>query len=310
VPILDDYMDEDMAYLTGLIIARGTLEASPQRRLIISFPKSDLEATGISTHFKQDTSIKLGLTVIRERIAELLATDVQTVPQANSVDLVVMFLRNSMAWRNILTITEQQTSYQHYRVPKIFFEQSIPQEWKRQFVRGYGDAAGNVRKANLYVNGLHRVRLDTLNYPTNWAVPVQLCTLLQEHLDIPVHLITWGHPNMHREFREHQLNIFADEYLKIGFSFEHKQKILEELANFNLKHGSASPPKKCPGIRAIHRKESDSEEGNASKLDPRLVGKHFDGYWQICKALGCTRMPPDDGQGTLEFVEDAEKPEH
>jgi hypothetical protein len=40
-------------------------------------------------------------------------------------------------------------------------------------------------------------------------------------------------------------------------------------------------------------KTRDPEEKNKTKLDPRLVGHHFDAYWQICKALGCSRMPTD-----------------
>ena len=48
-------------------------------------------------------------------------------------------------------------------------------------------------------------------------MPVQLCTVLEEHLAVPVQLITWGHPNMGRDFREHQLNIFAVPFGEIGF---------------------------------------------------------------------------------------------
>jgi hypothetical protein len=173
-------------------------------------------------------------------------------------------------------------------------------------VRGYGDVAGNVRKANNYMNQWHRVRLDVLNNPTNWPVPVELCRLLQEHLDIPVHMITWGHPNMGRAFREHQLNIFAEFYRAIGFSFEHKQKILDELAEHNLK----APPHDvhpCPGMRRVQRKKpKDKDEKNAERLDARLKGKHFDAYWQICKAVGCERMPPPDLQEAFEFDEEPE----
>ncbi len=300
-------MDADVAYLVGLVIARGTLQASPQRRLLVHFAHTSLEVEGIRSKFDQKTSIRLGLGEIRERVAELLGTDVRVVSGDLGADLVATFDRNSLAWRNLLLITEGSVSFPHFRVPKIFLDPSVPTDWKREFVRGYGDVGGNVRKSNNYF-GRHRVRLDTLNYPTNWSVPVELCTLLQEHLAVPVQLITWGHPNLGRNFREHQLNIFAEEYLTIGFTFDHKRKILEELAEWNRKEEPGFQAKECPGQRLLKElKPDDPEEDNGDKLDARLVGRHFNAYWQICRKLGCKRRPPPGAQKTLDFVEDREK---
>lgn len=187
------------------------------------------------------------------------------------------------------------------------FSPQLPKDWKREFVRGYADVAGNIRKANRYVDGRHRVRLDVLNYPTNWEVPVQLCTLLQEHLDVPVQLIAYGHPNLKRGFREHMVNIFAKPFLQIGFTFEHKQKILEELAEWNHLHAKEPPYMPCPGMRKVQNtKPSDPNENNRDKLDPRLVGHHYDAYWQICKALGCKRYPVTEAALNEMPVEDDE----
>jgi len=304
---LDDYIDRDVAYLAGLILARGTLELSPQRRLIVQFPHSSLEASGLESTFDQEQSIKLGLTDIRERLAELLDTDIQIIPHAHSVELLITFIRNNMIWRNIQLLTDGGTSFPHIKVPNVLFDPELPRDCKIEFVKGYGDAAGNVRKSNVYADGRYRVRLDVLNYPTNWDEPVQLCRLLQEHIEVPVQLITWGHPNLGRGFREHQLNIFADAYERIGFTFDHKSIILTELAQANRKHHPSIEPRPCPGLRELRAKKPvHPDEWARDKLDPRLAGKHVDGYWQICKKLGCERMPPDDGQTKLEFVDDTE----
>jgi hypothetical protein len=132
--------------------------------------------------------------------------------------------------------------------------------------------------------------------------------LLQDHLDVPVQAITWGHPNLGREFREHQINIFAREFLKIGFSFEHKQKLLEEFASQDANDYPNARYEPCPGMRKERgKKPVDPDEANADRLDPRLLSHHFDAYWQICKALGCTRMPETEAQLALEFVEDKEE---
>jgi hypothetical protein len=305
---LDDYIDGDVAYFLGLIIGRGTILESPTvRQLSIEFPYSSLEVEGISSSFDQETAIRLGLGEIRERLLDLLDTDISIVRKTGGVDFVIRFLRNSMIWRNILLMNDGATSYPSFKVPSIFFEPGLPIDWKREFVRGYADVAGNVREANRFKDGRHRVRLDVLNYPTNWQVPVQLCTLLQEHLNVPVQLITWGHPNLGRKFREHQINIFANPFLEIGFSFEHKQKILEEFAAWDIKNLKATHYTPCPGKRHIRKfKESDFDENNVEKLDPALVGNHYDAYWQICKAIGCTRMPAPGIQLELDFIDDTD----
>ncbi|MBM3302908.1 MAG: hypothetical protein FJY85_23545, partial [Deltaproteobacteria bacterium] len=290
---LDDYMDADVAYLAGLVIARGNImETAGTRQLTITFPFSSLRAQGIQSTFDQETYIRLGLSDIRERLLNLLDTDVSIVRRETGVDFVIRFLRNSLGWRDIMLLTGGATSYAAFHVPSVFFDSTLPQEWKREFVRGYADVAGNIRHSNRYVDGRHRVRLDALNYPTNWEIPVELCRLLQEHLEVPVQLITWGHPNMGREFREHQINIFAKAFLRVGFTFEHKQRILEEFAGWDEDNTKAIDDDYCPGSRRLTtHKPGDPAENEADKLDQRLAGHHFDAYWQICKRLGCTRMP-------------------
>jgi hypothetical protein len=305
---LDDYIDGDVAYLMGLITARGTIsESHGIRQITIQFPYASLEAQGISSSFDQRTSIRLGIENIRERLLTLLSEDITTVKKEGEIDLVVRFMHNSMAWRNILLLTGNATSFPYFRVPPVFFDPDLPLDWKQEFVRGYADVSGNIRHANRYVNNRHRVRLDILNYPTNWKVAIQLCTLLQEHLAVPVQLITWGHPNMGRNFREHQLNIFARPFLSIGFSFEHKQKILEEFVEWDDANTKDVGYDVCPGVRSIRKtKPHDQGENDSEHLAPDLLGKHFDAYWQICKALGCSRVPSPGNQLTMVFEDDEE----
>ncbi len=305
---IDDYLDGDVAYFMGLVIGRGTIMETPgQRKLCIEFPYTSLEVEGISSSFDQQTAIRLGLSEIRERLLDLLDTDIAIVRKEGSVDFVIRFIRNSMIWRNILLMTNEATSYPYFEIPPVFFEEAVPADWKREFVRGYADVAGNIREANRYVDGRHRVRLDVLNYSTNWQVPVQLCTLLQEQLNVPVQLITWGHPNLGRKFREHQINIFAQPFLEIGFSFEYKQKILEEFAAWDTRNIKVSNYPACPGRRPVRKsKPTDPDENNAEKLPAALVGHHYDAYWQICKALGCTCVPAKGFQVEMDFIDDTE----
>jgi hypothetical protein len=295
-----DYMDADVAYLLGLIVARGSLTTSEQvRQLTIEFPYSSLRLHGETSEFDQETEKSLGLHNIRSRLVNLLEADIDVVHRSNSVDLVVRFLRNNMMWRNLLLLLEEKIAYPHFRVPQVFLDNSQPKEWKIQFVRGFADVAGTIRHANRYVDGRHRVRLDVLNYPTNWEVPIQLCALLQQQIGVPVQLITWGHPNMGRAFREHQINIFAEPFLQIGFSFRHKQKVLEEFAQKDRERLPNAAYRPCPAVRQIRKKKNADDAENDERLDAKLRGKHFDAYFQICRALGCQQLRKDDTEAQL-----------
>ncbi len=285
-----NYLDSDFSYFLGMVIARGTIsESGGIRQVTINFPYSSLEAQGINVRVDQETSIRLGLTSIRDRLADLLSPDVRTVSAGNNIDLVIRFSSNALPWRLLLAVTNGLKSFRSFQVPPEFLSPDVPRDIKREFIKGFADVAGNIRPANRYVDGRHRVRLDVLNSPTNWRVPVDLCLILQEGLDVPVQNITWGHPNMNRDFREHQINIFAIPFLQIGFSFEHKQGVLVELAEED--HQKNTDYNGCPGRRKIKRTKEPSDEEHNTRLPDELKHKHFDSYWQICKALGCPREP-------------------
>ena len=297
-----DYMDEDVAYLLGMLVARGeVISADGLHRIIVHFPRGSLLAQGVSLTFDTNTQIRLGIEKIRERVADLLGGDIQTVDGEGSIDLVVQFTRPTIAWRDIRMLLEHKTSFPFFSIPDLFFEDAVAVDWKREFAKGYSDVAANLRPANRDQAGRHRLRLDTLNYPTNWETPMKLCLLLQDHLNVPVASVIWGHPNLGREWREHQLNVYPEDFLKVGFYFEYKQKVLEELAEHNRRH-FLSTPGGCPGQRELRvKKAADSEESNQHRMPPQLVGEHFDAYWQICRQLGCPRRPDPKEQLTLDF---------
>ncbi len=290
--LTEDYIDQDVSYLLGLIIARGVIYESPSRKIIIDFPYKALEVEGLEKTFDQKQAIQLGLMNIQNRLKDLLSTEMDVFHGSESEQLVISFSRPNMIWRNLNLILDNKTDFAHFEIPDLFFNKNVPKDYKIEFVRGLADVAGNIRHSNRYTDGRRRVRLDILNYKTNWHFPIQLCALLQDQIGVPVQLITWGHPNLGRDFKEHQLNIFAAEFLKIGFSFPHKQKLLEKFAEEDLENIGIKPLKFCPGQRSVKkRKPKNVEEANTEKLDDKLAGKHFDAYWQICRKMGCQKRP-------------------
>jgi len=298
-----DYIDADVAYWVGMIIGRGTIVDDGTRCIItIKFPfvKPELENYDQFAGFV--TSI---VSTVLPRLKALLGEGVNlsTSPQED-VTFRVEFPSTHIVVRNLKLILEDRLDYKRFIVPTVIRE-SDDSEIIREFVRGFADVAGNIRRSNRDQAGVHRIYLDVLN--ENWKLPVQLCDLLQNKLKIPVANILWGHPNMRdpkakqpqaSPLREHQIRIYAHHFLSVGFYVEHKQAVLKLLAEENKLRHKESIGSYCPGhrreaIKAKHPLEKDS------RLPKGVRGKHFDAYWQICAACGC--------QYAREYIRDRER---
>jgi len=292
-----DYIDSDVAYLLGLIVARGELsENRGVKRIKIEFPFRNLQVEGVKKKIYQRDKILLSIRKIHSRINELVDVNIREEETSNSIILVIETIKNSLFWRNLKVLLNGKTTFYEFRIPSIIFE--LNETIKKEFLRGFADVAGSARFANRNQQGKCRVYLDVLN--PNWKLPIQLCHLLQDHLNVPVDTITWGHPNIrdphlkeynkgreHAWAREHQIKIFADDFMKIGFYMEHKQEILEELADYNVRRFNradfCNPPKTKRERKPRHPGE------NSDRLPQELRGKHYDAYWEICVDLGCRR---------------------
>jgi len=124
-------------------------------------------------------------------------------------------------------------------------------------------------------------------------LPIQLCALLQQTLDVPVQLIQWGHPNTRESkcgshwAREHQVKIFAEAFESVVFTIEYKNKTLQKFARQDRKlHGALHKCNPNPEIRRVQKKKRHPDE-KSSALPARLRNHHYNAYWQICRALGC-----------------------
>jgi hypothetical protein len=290
-----DYLDEDVAYLLGLIIGRGEfLKKDNETIITIHFPFKQERLEG---YVQFSEIIKSIHTNIYKRINNLLETPINIEPleKESSVYLKIRFFGNPLSLRNIRLLLKNRLVYSQFLIPEeIYFQDNL--NIIKEFIKGFADASGNIRRSNRDQIGRHRVYLDILNI--NWYLPVQLCFLLQNKLKIPVSNILWGHPNLRDPkskggkeawSREHQIRIYAEAFREIGFSIDYKNKLLQELAdeniqkfgNLNLSFCNPLKKRKGEGKSKIHKGEKSND------LPSEIRGKHFNSYWEICAHFGC-----------------------
>lgn len=310
---ITNYLDLDVAYLLGLVVARGSItEQGDNKTLLLEFPYRNIVIEGEGLQYDQGTQLNIATNEIRDRIVELLSEDTRVIKVNSSIQIIVRFARNSIAWRDLKLLTKNKSNFKEFEVPEQLFE--APTDIQKEFIRGIADACGYVRNSNNYMGTRRRVYLEIANH--NWLVPIQLCEILQTNLGIPVQLIQWGHPNVREPrqihegrswAREHQIKIFVEAFLPIGFNIRYKQELLEKFAKEDQRSFTTPPIIPCnPVMKRVRRGRTKPKhpEENSEIIPQEFRGKHFNTYWQICKALGCKQGCRTDGQESFEYLEE------
>lgn len=281
-------MDEDVAYVLGLIAARGKfIEEGDNRRLIIDFPYRNLdtrapEKSGIK--YKVPERIQLSLIDVKTTIDTVLGTNIEINHIKNeAVQFLAIFSKNTMSWRNLRILLKGKSNYYEFELNESFF--GYPKSIIKCFIRGFSDASAmpSVKDADTRNPNGKRHRI-VLQFPhSNWILPIQICKMLQESLEVPVAHILWGHPSMNRDFREHRMRIYVENFENIGFGFAFKNELLKALIEDTqyAKSKCCNPKAK----KSTRKKERNSKEKDESL--PNEVRRHFDYAWKICLALGC-----------------------
>jgi len=288
-----DYIDADVAYLVGMIVARGSFyQDGDIRRLVIQFPyRHDVmtPVPGSEIDVDRESALRLSLANIRNRISELLEVDLRVGRKVHEVSLYAVFPKETIGWRDLRYITAGKSSYVDFEVPEIIFD-SGP-DIQREFMRGIADTSCEPSYADR--DQTERQRIVIQVQFGNWKVPIQLCRLLQQNLGVPVANILWGHPNLRTPSggggwaKETRIRVYAEAFEPIGFYFDYKQRIFQEMVRFNRREGYG-PPKFCnPKTKKLRGRKPRHKDESSEKLPESLRGRHFNSYYKICRALGC-----------------------
>ena len=288
---LSSFLTEDVAYLLGLIVGRGTLVPSNDtNKLIIEFPFKNLEVTNpADENRKLNTQMHIvnSLDKIVERLKRL-GLDVSKKSDENSkkVSLVISSRSMDLAWQLLnYLLNGQFGDYHSFRIPKAVFQSDM--EVRKEFLRGYFDVTGHVRSSNAAFGNEDQQRVYLEVDHRNWFLVLDIYKLL-EGMGVPVQGIDFGHPNFRDPqargrtnawAKEHQVKIYANQFLRIGSYLSHKQEVLEALAKMN-KEGLGDSVQES---RVRPKKENPGEK--SKKLPKFLQGKHFDHYLELLEAL-------------------------
>ena len=87
--------------------------------------------------------------------------------------------------------------------------------------------------------------------------------------------------------KEHQLKIWANEFLPIGFNVVHKQRALERYAEELLDYLDENKTHQFYWEKPIRQRNKPIHPmENDESLPEKIRGKHFDSWTQIAKELG------------------------
>ncbi|MCX7598074.1 MAG: hypothetical protein N2512_04320 [Armatimonadetes bacterium] len=283
---MTDYIDEDVAYLVGLLAASGTFSThGDTTSILIEFPFRTEETEGRDTYayFVAGVAQK-----VLPRIQRLLGPAASFHSSRGShVAIRIQLPAEHLALRDLRMILGLKSDERPSRVPEVVKNDSA---LAIEFLRGFADAGATVRRSNRDQSGLHRVYLDVR--PQAWHMATGLCQLLQSTLQVPVQGILWNHPNLRTPgaawapSREHQVRVYADAFEKVGFYLDLKNAVLRILAGENRK-ARASAPTPCDGASHITRKRGKHRDEGHDLLPDQIRGRHFNHYTEICAVFGC-----------------------
>jgi hypothetical protein len=307
----DDYIDEDVAYILGMILMRGTfVDKGIGGTLTIRFPhrlESVSPAPGYELDINRATALELALRKLQDQMQDVLGVRVTVSTPQGQAHVRADFPSNTIAWRDLRMLCGNQLSYEQFILPEVIFQ--APRDIQLALLRGIADCSSDPSAKDNAWGVSHRIVLQFQH--VNWKLPIQVCALMQTQLDIKVQHILWGHPNVrdpaggHAWAKEHRMRVFAEEFRPIGFGFEYKQKVFETLADWNEKNPGPRRIACNPKVKKTQKRKPKHPDEKLETLPPELR-RHFNSACAVCKALGC-KQGHTAQKGFFEDVEDDEE---
>lgn len=287
-------MNIEMAYLIGMILGNGEIQkASDKTTITIDIPYKNLYTDDL-----KDVSIyvKASTVDIRSIVEPLIGRDLVVTQTKHSTKMSFSKSNDEYIMREIFRLIGNGRHHSTMKMSDELF--NLNTDEKKSLLRGMADVTGYIRKSNIAFGqeGAHRVYIEI---PGNWYMVIDVANMLKE-VDVPVQTIDFGHPNFrdgnlvkynagNPNFwkKEHQVKIFANEFLPIGFNIKHKEEALKRYSDELLEFIDPNKTHKFYWEKPIKRKVRPIHPGeNDAALPVEIRGKHFDSWTDLASFLG------------------------
>ncbi len=287
-------MNAQMAYLIGMILGNGEVQRKQDTTTItIELPHKNLrddEGREVSVY------VKSSLADIRNIIEPLIGNSLPIVQTKRATQISFTKSNADYTMREILRFIGNGVHHSTMTMSSELFEMTTDE--KKELLRGIADVTGYIRRSNIAYgqDGWHRVYIEI---PGNWKMVIDIANMLKS-LDVPVQTIDFGHPNfrdsnlkmynlgkLYYWKKEHQVKIWANEFLPIGFNIVHKQRALEQYADELLEYLDEDKTHKFYWEKPIKRKSKPHHPMVSDDTIPAEVrGKHYESWAELAKDLG------------------------
>ena len=287
-------MNTEMAYLVGMILGNGEIQRGNRETTITI----DIPYKNLRTDDMRDVAIYVRASVvdIRAIVEPLIGIGLAVTQTAHSTKLSFTKNNEDYVVREILRFVQGGRHHSTMRMaPELF---NITTDEKVSLLRGIADSTGHIRRSNIAYGqeGCHRVYIEI---PGNWYMVIDIANMLKD-VDVPVQTIDFGHPNFRDANltkyndgkpnfwkKEHQVKIWANEFLTIGFNIRHKQEALETLADELLDFLEPESTHKFYWQKDIRIRVKPRHPGeNDPYLPAEIRGRHFDSWTELAAFLG------------------------
>lgn len=287
-------MNTEMAYLLGMILGNGEIQRdNTKTRVTIDIPHKNLYTDDLKD---VQVYVKASTVDIRSIVEPLIGYNLTITQTKRSTVMTFVKPNDEYITREILRFIGGGKHHSTMRMnPDLF---SITDDEKKSLLKGIADVTGYIRKSNIAYgqDGAHRVYIEI---PGNWYMVIDIANMLKD-VDVPVQTIDFGHPNFRdgelKKYnqgkpyfwkKEHQVKIFANEFLPIGFNIKHKQEALEKYSDELLEFIDPVKTHKFYWEKPIRRKTRPSHPHESDEYLPvEIRGKHFDSWTDLAGLLG------------------------
>ncbi len=287
-------MNVEMAYLVGMILGNGEIQRGTDKTTVTI----DIPYKNLYTDDLKDIAVyvKASILDISRIIKPLLSCELIVSETKHSTKVSFSKDNDEYVIREIVRLIGAGRHHSTMRMnPELF---DITTDEKKALLRGIADVTGYIRRSNVAYGqeGAHRVYIEI---PGNWYMVIDIANMLKE-VDVPVQNIDFAHPNFrdgnlvkYKEGKtlfwkkEHQVKIFANEFLPIGFNIKHKQASLEKYSEELLEFLDPEKTHKFYWEKPIKRKERPVHPGENDPFIPEEIrGMHFESWADLARCLG------------------------